>query len=85
MKFVRPCVSLILLFTSPQVIHEAGRRSLHRGFLVRCMLCLLRFVGISPLPSSTRRIVVNLGPLKSGKVELRRTIDQGNLRKLLGI
>ena len=23
--------------------------------------------------------------LKSGKVELRRTIDQGNLRKLLGI
>ena len=26
-----------------------------------------------------------LGLLKSGKVELRRTIDQGNLRKLLGI
>ena len=32
-----------------------------------------------------KRIVVNLGLLKSGKVELRRTIDQGNLRKLLGI
>ena len=32
-----------------------------------------------------KRIMVNLGPLKSGKVELRRTIDQGNLRKLLGI
>ena len=32
-----------------------------------------------------KRIMVNLGILKSGKVELRRTIDQGNLRKLLGI
>ena len=32
-----------------------------------------------------KRIMVNLGFLKSGKVELRRTIDQGNLRKLLGI
>ena len=32
-----------------------------------------------------KRIMVNLGLLKSGKVELRRTIDQGNLRKLLGI
>ena len=32
-----------------------------------------------------KRIIVNLGLLKSGKVELRRTIDQGNLRKLLGI
>ena len=32
-----------------------------------------------------KRIVVNLGLLKSGKVELRCTIDQGNLRKLLGI
>ena len=31
-----------------------------------------------------KRIVVNLGLLKSGSVELRRTIDQGNLRKLLG-
>ena len=30
-------------------------------------------------------IMVDLGLLKSGKVELRRTIDQGNLRKLLGI
>ena len=32
-----------------------------------------------------KMIVVNLGLLKSGKVELRSTIDQGNLRKLLGI
>ena len=32
-----------------------------------------------------QRIMVDLGLLKSGKVELRRTIDQGNLRKLLGI
>ena len=32
-----------------------------------------------------KRIMVNLGLLKSGKVELRSTIDQGNLRKLLGI
>ena len=31
------------------------------------------------------RIMIVLGLLKSGKVELRRTIDQGNLRKLLGI
>ena len=31
------------------------------------------------------RIKVNLGLLKSGKAELLRTIDQGNLRKLLGI
>ena len=30
-----------------------------------------------------KRIMVDLGLLKSGKVELRRTIDQGNLRKLL--
>ena len=29
--------------------------------------------------------MVNLGLLKSGKVELRSTIDQGNLRKLLGM
>ena len=29
--------------------------------------------------------MVNLGLLKSGKVELRSTIDQGNLRQLLGI
>ena len=27
-----------------------------------------------------KRIVVDLGLLKSGKVELRSTIDQGNLR-----
>ena len=32
-----------------------------------------------------KRIMVNLGLLKCGKVELRRTIDQGNLGKLLGI
>ena len=32
-----------------------------------------------------KRIMVNLGLLKSGEVELRRTIDQGNLRQLLGI
>ena len=31
-----------------------------------------------------KRIMVNLGLLKSGKVRLRRTIDQGNLIKLLG-
>ena len=28
-----------------------------------------------------KRIMVDLGLIKSGKVELRRTIDQGNLRK----
>ena len=32
-----------------------------------------------------KRIMVNLGLLKSGKVELRSTIDQGNLGKLLKI
>ena len=32
-----------------------------------------------------KRIMVNLGLLKSGKVEMENTIDQGNLRKLLGI
>ena len=32
-----------------------------------------------------KRITVNLGLLKSGKVELRNTIDQGNLTQLLGI
>ena len=32
-----------------------------------------------------KRIMVVLGLLNSGKVELRRTIDQGNLMKLLGI
>ena len=32
-----------------------------------------------------KRIMVNIGLLKSGKVELRRTINQGNLRKVLGI
>ena len=31
-----------------------------------------------------KRMMVDLGLLKSGKVELRRTIDQGNLRKRLG-
>ena len=30
-----------------------------------------------------KRIMVDLGLLKSGKVELRSTIDQGNLRQLL--
>ena len=30
-------------------------------------------------------IMVNLGLLKSGKVELRSAIDRGNLRKILGI
>ena len=30
------------------------------------------------------RITVDLGLLKSGKVELRSTIDQGNLRVFLG-
>ena len=32
-----------------------------------------------------KRIMVNLGLLKSGTVELWSTIDQGNLRQLLGI
>ena len=32
-----------------------------------------------------KRIMVDLGLLKSGKVGLRRTIDRGNLRKLLGM
>ena len=32
-----------------------------------------------------KRIMVDLGLLKSGKVELRSTIDRGNLRKSLGI
>ena len=32
-----------------------------------------------------KRIMVDLGLLKSGKVELRSTIDQGNLRQFLGI
>ena len=32
-----------------------------------------------------KRIMVYLGLLKSGKVELQSTIDQGNLRKILGI
>ena len=31
------------------------------------------------------RIMIVLGLLKSGKVKLRRTIDQGNLIKLLGM
>ena len=31
-----------------------------------------------------KRIMIVLGLLKSGKVELRRTIDQGKLRKFLG-
>ena len=33
----------------------------------------------------TRGFMVDLGPLKSGKVELQSTIDRGNLRKFLGI
>ena len=32
-----------------------------------------------------KRIMVDLGLLKGGKVGLRRTIDQGNLRKILGM
>ena len=32
-----------------------------------------------------KRIMVDLGLLKSGTVELRSTIDRGNLRKFLGI
>ena len=32
-----------------------------------------------------KRIKVDLGLLKSGKVELRSTIDQGNLRQFLGM
>ena len=32
-----------------------------------------------------KRIKIDLGLVKSGKVELRSTIDQGNLRKLLGM
>ena len=36
-------------------------------------------------PGYSKRIMVDLGLLKSGKVELRSTIDQGNLSKLLGI
>ena len=35
-------------------------------------------------PVIQKRIVVNLGLHKSGKVELRRTIDQGNQRNFLG-
>ena len=31
-----------------------------------------------------KRIMVDLGLLKSGKVELQSTIDRGNLRKILG-
>ena len=32
-----------------------------------------------------KRIMVDLGLLKSGKVELQSTIDRGNLREILGI
>ena len=32
-----------------------------------------------------KRIMVDLGLLKGGKVELRSTIDQGHLRQFLGI
>ena len=39
----------------------------------------------SPAGYSKEDIMVDLGLLKSGKVELRSTIDQGNLRKILGI
>ena len=34
---------------------------------------------------SKKRVMVDLGLLKSGKVELRSPIDRGNLRKLLDI
>ena len=33
----------------------------------------------------SKRIMVDLGLLKSGKVELRSTIDRGNLKKCLGM
>ena len=36
-------------------------------------------------PTIYKRIMVYPGLLKSGKVEMENTIDQGNLRKLLGI
>ena len=36
-------------------------------------------------PDYTQEDMVDLGLLKSGKVELRSTIDRGNLRKFLGI
>ena len=39
----------------------------------------------SPQQVIQKRIMTVLGLLKSGKVELRRTIDQGNLIKLLGM
>ena len=32
-----------------------------------------------------KKIMVDLGLLKSGKVELRSTVDRGNLRKFLAI
>ena len=32
-----------------------------------------------------KKIMVDLGLLKSGKVELQSTIDRGNLRKIIGI
>ena len=36
-------------------------------------------------PDYTQEDMVDLGLLNSGKVELRSTIDRGNLRKILGI
>ena len=39
----------------------------------------------SPQQDTQNRIVIVLGLLKSGKVRLRRTIDRGNLTKLLGM
>ena len=51
---------------------------------------LLQMIDQGNLINSLQQIIQNwimtvLGLLKSGKVRLRRTIDQGNLRKLLGV
>ena len=34
---------------------------------------------------TTQKIMVDLGLLKCGKVDMKSTIDQGNLSKILGI
>ena len=39
----------------------------------------------SPQKDTQNRIMIGLGLLTSGKVRLRRPIDRGNVRKLLGI
>ena len=39
----------------------------------------------SPQQVIQNRIMIVLGLLKSGKVRLRRTVDRGNLMKLLGM